>query len=369
VPTLFDRIYAVEAASAIANTMGDVTEGMSYLQIDEKYGLLEELPAQDFQERFRPQDWGTVFHYKAHHRPPGMTEDGQERHRLVTTAIVEKGGRISVDDLARTWARDIDPTKFGYLLGPQDEVIYRSILAGMPPSEIGRYALWPGFIGTGKMMAPIGCVNAYDPVSATRDARDVARLKDVEGRPGNYAIEVAAGIAAGIAEALKPSATVQSVLDTALGQLSNVPRQEVEMGLGWAREQGDWRKLRPLYADRYQHARISNAVEVLSSALAIFILTGPDPRECIVRSVNFGRDCDCRAFVVGTFAAAMAGPDAFPAEWLRTIDDELKDDPYTVSRRSLRESTQGIHNALLNELGRARERLALVDSQSAPVPA
>lgn len=367
-PSLFDRILGVEAASAIANTMGDVTEGMSYQAIDEKYGLLQELPSQDIPERFRPQDRGTVFHYKAHHRPPGMTEDGQERHRLVVTAIVEKGGRITVDDLARVWARDIDPEKFGYLLGPQDEVIYRQILSGIPASEIGRYAQWPGFIGTGKMMAPIGVVNAGDPAQAALDAKDVSRLKDVEGRPGNYAIEVAAGIAAGIAEAFKPRATVESVMDAVLGQLSSAPRREVDEGLGWAREHGDWKAIRPLYAERYKYGRISNAVEVLSSGLAIFQLTGPDPRECIVRSVNFGRDCDCRAFVAGTLAAAMTGVQGLPAEWVQTIENELKDDPYTVSRRSLRDSAEGLQRALMNELNRARERAALIE-QLEPVRA
>jgi ADP-ribosylglycohydrolase len=364
-PTLFERIHGIEAAAAIANSMGDVSEGLSYEEIEGRHGFLDRLLPQDEPERVRTQDWGTVFHYKAHHRPPGMAEDGQERHRLLTSAVLEKGGRITVEDLARTWARDIDPEKFGYLLGPQDEVIYRSIVAGMPPSEIGRYAIWPAFIGTSKMIVPIGIVNACDPRQAALDAHDVARLKDVRGRAGNYANEVAAGIAAGIAEGLKPGATVQDVLDVALGELSSAPREEVEMGLQWAREcGGDWRALRPLYADYYRHRRISNAVEVMSGAVALLWLTGPDPKEVILRCVNFGRESDCRAYVAGCWAASIAGIQALPEEWVRTVDDAIANDPYTVSRRSLTESAEGLYRALLCEVDRARERDHLIERRT-----
>ena len=32
-----------------------------------------------------------------------------------------------------TWAEEIDPAKFGYIMGPQDQVIYYQIKAGVPP--------------------------------------------------------------------------------------------------------------------------------------------------------------------------------------------------------------------------------------------
>jgi len=35
---LFSRIYGCEAAGTIANSMGDVTEGLSWRQIEERYG-------------------------------------------------------------------------------------------------------------------------------------------------------------------------------------------------------------------------------------------------------------------------------------------------------------------------------------------
>jgi ADP-ribosylglycohydrolase len=288
---LYDRIYAVNAAGTIANSMGDVTEGLTWQQIEERYGFVEVMLPQEKIERTRKQDRGPDFHFKAHSRPPGMTEDGQERHRLVCEAIIRSGGRITVTDLARTWVELIDPEKFGYLLGPQDQIILMSIKAGIPPAEVGRYAVYPGFIGTGKMIAPIGLVNAADPRQAALDAHDVGRLKDTHGRTGNHALEAAAGIAAGVAHGFQPGATVGSVIETVLAQLSSVPRKEIEEGLEWARGHRDWKQLRAQYQDRYTGRPMSNAVEVLGSALALLWLADGDPRQALLCPVASPRRC------------------------------------------------------------------------------
>ncbi len=178
---LFARIYGCEAAGNIANSMGDVTEGLSWQEIEKRYGFVDKLLPQDKKASRSPQQFGPDWVRYAHHRPPGMTEDGFERHRLCTSAILKKGGRITVEDLARTWIADIDPGKFGYLLGPQDQVIYNLLKDGLPPAEVGRYAAWPGFIGTSKMIMPVGIVNACRPDDAARDALQLGRIKDVQG--------------------------------------------------------------------------------------------------------------------------------------------------------------------------------------------
>jgi diketogulonate reductase-like aldo/keto reductase len=197
------------------------------------------------------------------------------------------------------------------------------------------------------------------------DAHDVGRLKDVHGRvgrPGNYALEVAAGIAAGIAEAIKPGATVGGVIDTVRGQLSSAPRQEVEQGLAWAKEHADWRDLRPLYEDRYRGHPISNAVEILSSALAVFYLADGEPKQALLASVNFGRDCDCRAYVAGGLSATLSGSATLPRGWIDTIEQELPTDPYTVSRRSLKDTAGGLYRATLNTLQVAKRQVEQIEA-------
>jgi ADP-ribosylglycohydrolase len=358
---LFSRIYGCEAAGNIANSMGDVSEGLSWQEIEKRYGLLDRLLPQDKKDRRSPQRIGPDWVYHAHHRPAGMTEDGFERHRLCTSAILKKGGRITIDDLARTWIEDIDPAKFGYLLGPQDQVIYNLLKDGLPPAEVGRYAAWPGFIGTSKMILPIGIVNACRPDDAARDALHLGLIKDAPGRPGNYALEVCAAIAAATAEALRPDATVESVIQIALGQLSSEPRKEAQQGLDWAKKAKDWKELRPLYEERYKGKPISNAVEVLSGGLACFYVANGRPREAILYAVNLGRDTDCKAYVAGGLAGALRGVDAIPAEWVRIVEEEAVNDPYTVSRRTARQAAEGLYKACLAEMDKAKAAAAEIE--------
>ena len=118
--------------------------------------------------------------------------------------------------------------------------------SGIPPEEVGRYALWPGFMGTSKMMQPLGLINACRPDVAAKDALDIGRFKDSVARPlwrddkvgedGQYhstlvynnALENAAAIAAATAEAMRPNATVDSVIATALAQLPPGSRKDRE---------------------------------------------------------------------------------------------------------------------------------------------
>jgi ADP-ribosylglycohydrolase len=359
---LFERILGCEAAGTVANSMGDVTECMSWQEIEERFGRVEDLLPQDKRAWQRPVRFGPPWQHHAHHRPPGMTEDGHERHRLCTSAIIRKGGRINIEDLARTWVADINPANFGYLIGPQDRIIYEQLKAGMPPWEVGRYAQRPGSIGTGKMMMPVGMVNACRPDDAARDALDLGRMKDVQGRARNFALEVAAAIAAASAEALRPKATVESVIEAALAQLPDEARAEVEQGLTWARQADDWRELRPLYQRKYEGHPMSNAVEVLSGGLACFLLAEGRPREATIYAVNFGRDTDCKAYVAGGLAGALRGIDAVPRRWVTTVTRQVKSDPYTVAKRTPRQAATGLYKACLAEQQRLRQALREVDA-------
>ncbi|MHC4171544.1 MAG: ADP-ribosylglycohydrolase family protein [Planctomycetota bacterium] len=359
---LFSRIYGCEAAGTIGNSMGDVTEGLSWRKIEERYGLVDRLLSQDKKASRRPQPFGPDWVRHAHHRPPGMTEDGFERHRLCTSAILKKGGSITIEDLARTWIEEIDPNKFGYLMGPQDQVIYNLLKTGLPPWEVGRYAAWPSFIGTSKMIMPIGMVNACRPDQAAKDALALGRIKDVKGRPGNYALEVCAAIAAATAEALRPGATVESVIEAALAQLPPVPLKEVKQGLGWARKAKDWKELRPLYEKRYEGKRISNAVEVLSGGLACFFMADGQPREAIIYAVNLGRDTDCKAYLAGGLAGALRGIEVIPPQWVKTVEEEVVHDPYTVSRRTARQAAEGLYQACIAEMRKSKKAVSEIES-------
>lgn len=382
---LFDKIYGCEACAAIGNSMGEPVEGWTWQKIEKEHGFVDTfLPGDRFTtDHITPQRFGEPWNFRAYHREPGWTEDGMERYKLVVSAIIKRGGRISIEDLAREWVEGIDVKKFGYHLGPQDLIIYNLLKGGLPPWEVGSFAKWPGFMGTAKMIVPIGIVNACRPDNAARDALDLARIKDVQGRAiwrddtfGEDGIvrskliwdlgnEVAAAIAAATAEAFRPTATVDSIVEIALGQIPREAQKDIAQMLQWAREIPDWKRVRSLYTDYFQGKPISNAMEVLAGGLACFVLAKGQPREAILYAVNFGRDTDCKAYTAGCLAGALRGVAAVPAEWIKVVEMAVLTDPYTVSKRTMREEAEGLYQACCNELKRSQNAVLDLESMTA----
>ena len=294
-----------------------------------------------------------------------------ERYKLLASAVIKKGGRVNVEDLAREWIEKVDPNKFGYHMGNQDQIIYNLLKAGIPPCDAGRYTPWPGSMGTTKMIGVLGIVNACRPDNAARDALDVTRIKDVQGVPNDYALENAAALAAATAEALRPGATVNSVIEAALAQLPDVPgaRKEVQGFLDQAKNAKDYKELRVIYAERYKprggRFPITAAIEILGGGLASFRLADGRPREAVLNAINIGRDTDCKAYVAAGLAGAMRGIEAWPPEWVQTVEKAVLTDTYTVDKRTARQMAEGLYKAALNEHARAKTAGGEVDSMLA----
>ena len=172
-------------------------------------------------------------------------------------------------------------------------------------------------MGTSKMAQVLGIVNACRPDMAARDALDVTRIKDMQGAANDFALENAAAIAAATAEALRPGASVDSVIATALAQLPDErgARKEVQ-----------------------EFLRLANG----------------RPREAILNAINIGRDTDCKAYVAGGLAGALKGIEALPSEWVETVEKAVATDPYTIDKRTARQIAEGLHKAFLNELRKTK---------------
>jgi ADP-ribosylglycohydrolase len=374
---LFSRVYGSVACAYIANSMGQQVEGWTWDRIEKTYGLVDKwVPGERSATtegkpilRRTTQRFGWELLSASYHREFGWGEDGLERYKLLASAIIRKGGRVNIEDLAREWVEKIDPSKFGFELGGQDAIIYNLLKSGIPPWEAGRYTTWPGSIGTDKMAAVLGIVNACRPDNAARDALDVTRIKDARGVPNDFSVEVSAALAAATAEAFRPDATVNSVIEVALAQLPNErgARGEVVAFLGLAQKAKDYKDLRVINADRYARAQggrgaISAAIEVFGSALACFRLANGHPREAILNAINIGRDTDCRAYNASAMAGAMYGIEALPADWVETVEKASPTDPYTVDKRTPRQLAEGLYKAALDEHAKAKAGTSAFDS-------
>jgi hypothetical protein len=274
----------------------------------------------------------------------------------------------------------LSPSKIDFRIGPQDRIIYDLLKAGMPPAEVGRYAIWPGFICTAKMMQPLGLISACRADVAAKDALDLGRIKDSQGRPlwrddkstedgrfrstliYNNALENSAAIAAATAEAIRPAATVDSVIAAALAQLPAGSRKEVETVLGFAQNVQSWKEIRPLYQKFYEGRPISNAIDILAGGLACFKLANGQPREATLYAVNLGRDTDCKAYVAGGLAGALRGIKAWPSEWVEIVEKAVGTDPDTVDKRTAHQIAEGLYKACLNELRKVKSQTGELES-------
>ncbi|MFW6278938.1 MAG: ADP-ribosylglycohydrolase family protein [Bacillota bacterium] len=347
---LKEKFLGCIAATNIASAMGAAVEGMHYEEIEEKYGYLE---------RLLPYN-----HYNHRDRMAGTTEDGIERQRLLTTAYIEKGSRISADDLKKVWLRDIDPDNFNKQMEPCDEILYDLVKAGMPPRDVGHYSNYPGIVSFVRSCHPVGLMNAANPEQAALDSIELGSL--YQPKHAN-ALDWGAGYNAAIAEALKPDSSLDSVIETGLSFLSAGPRSEVEQGLKWSAEADSYEELRDRFYQRYNGRGntygMSMSHELVTKGFALFKFTEADPKATILAAVNFGRDTDCTAAIASGLSGAYSGMKNIPQKWVDQVDKATLANEYTVSQRTLQESAEGLYEAYRGELSKMKEIISLMDEE------
>lgn len=352
--TLRDKFHGCIAASWVGSAMGAAVEGWMPERIKEEYGWLETLLP--------------YRHYRAYtdwERLPGSTEDGIERQKLVATAIIEKQDRILAQDLVKVWLRDLKEERMLYKQERFDRSLLELALAGVPPTELGRLWPFPVVVSVARSSHPLGLINAGDPQGAADDTFEVAQvyMKDT-----HFGVRWAALYNAAIAEACRPDASVESVIEIAKeyaryraegGNLyalyDNISR-EMEQALEWAAKSDDPLAMRDEFFSFYQGGRyfnygFSQANEVVSKGLAIFAFARGDPAAAVLLSVNFGRDTDCLAAVAGGLAGALSGTASLKDEWIAQVNLATSQDPYTNNYRTIEQTADGLLDAY-----RARRR-------------
>ena len=347
-PTLLEKFEGCIAGSWIGSAMGAPMEGASREAIKAAHGFLDTLlPYKHYTDE---TDW---------ERLPGTTEDGIERQKLISTAIIEKQDRILPHHLVRVWLRDLKPERMKYKQERFDRSLLELARAGVPPAELGRLWPFPNVVSLARASHPLGLINAGDPEGAADDAFQVGL---VYMSPIAFGLRWAALYDAAIAEACKPSATVQSVLDVvrrfvhyraeagSLYALYDTIDHEVSHALDLAAKHTDPMAMRDEFYEFYCGGDYFNygesqANEIVAKGLALFAACKGDPKEAILTAVNFGRDTDCLAAIAGGLAGALAGSNAVPREWIEQVDTATRQDPYTNSHRTIQETAEGLYSA------------------------
>jgi ADP-ribosylglycohydrolase len=184
-------------------------------------------------------------------------------------------------------------------------------------------------------VAPAGLVHPGDIEGAVRTAWISSRLT----HDTQIAASGAGAIAAGVAEALLPTADVYSVVAAALegarlgeeigkreGRYIPGPnvRRRIELAINEALKAASFEE-----ALRNIEATVGNSVMMVESAPAavgIFLAAAGDPLECAVGGANIGNDTDTIGAMAGAMAGALVGYDQLPKDMMAVIQDVNEED-------------------------------------------
>ncbi len=358
---LFDKVYGCLAGSRIGSAMGAAVEGWDMDRIAREYGIFDKFVAYHHYD----VDWD---------HPAGSTEDGTERQKLMCTAIIEKQDRITADDLVKTWVKVLDPEKMKYMTEAFDRQLLAEAKSGkVPPWQLGTLSKYPHLNTTARSFHAIALINACDIDGVIRDVYEIGRVYQP---PHSDSFVWGAAYNTAVVHAMRPDATVASVIETALKYATPEIRKEIEHGLDIAAKYSqplDMRKeLNEVYTDaespycadkRMKSYRASSIYETVTKALAVFAATKGNVKDAVVLSVNFGRDTDCLAASAGGLTGAFSGTKTIPAEWIEKVEEGTRNNPYTNSHLTIKETAQGMYAALQNKVRKMQDYVTLMKSQ------
>lgn len=349
-----DSVYGCLIGGAIGDALGASVEGWTHEEIREKYGTVQE-----FKQYYMPYSDAN---------PGSITSDTAMRHYLCL-AIAEHGGRVQPPEFAKVICEHMDPNRVWI----NEEIILKKLTAGLNPWDTGRGAVPNNHITSA--ITPIGIVNVGDPEQAYQDGINIASM--LQEGPHRH---MTATVAAGIAEAMMPQATVESITDTMLEQAEGMSARALDLALGYAEEARtmddcieilydrflDWRWPAVQWdRDKYREGGLFSAstLETVPVAIAILNFSGDDVNRSIIEGVNYGRDSDAIATLTGSFGGALNGSSVIRESWIKKCENqnqeffaELGDETdsgfYSMAKRLVkalkneRKQAKNRHNAL-----------------------
>ena len=290
---LYRKIYGSLLGGVIGDAMGAPSERMTYEEIKEKFGYIN-----DFE---------------------GAGTDDSAIKLILCEAILENGGHVTADEFATAFLKN----KKKYY-----KLFYIPVLNMFHKLE-SKLTL-PVYAGLGNMhssssamsISPLGMINACNPRQAAIEAYDAAGL--IHAGDSTFCRDGACAIAAAVAEAMSPDATVDSVVKASYSYLHKQSSKEmlgrIRKTLEMVESTGSYEKFREEYYKTSLGDIISDSRETVPCVLALFILAEGDPVKAIEYGANFGRDADTIATMVGAIAGAFKGVDGLKPAWVAKVE-------------------------------------------------
>ncbi len=343
---LREKFFGCIAGCHIGSSMGAAVEGWSWERIQREHGTVDRLlPYEHYGNGWR--------------RLPGTTEDGVERQKLMVTAIIEKQDRVNAEDVRAVWVRDIKPEAPGNVSEPFEGMLLKMAKTSIPAVDIGKYCDYAGLVSLARSCHPIALINAGDVPGAINDVRQVGQLYQTGNSRGIRWAEVTV---AAIAAATRPGATVDTVLGAVFDHCDGGVVRELQRGLKLTAECRDFRQMRTafdrMYSGRGMAYAFSFANEVVTKAVCVLKMTQGNTWEAMKAGVNMGRDTDCLTAVAAGMSGALTGAGSVPEDFIRQVDRATARNKFTNSKRTLRETSDGLYDAFQARLRRLKAYLA-----------
>lgn len=344
------RIRAVVHGVAYGDALGATVEKLSAAEIRERYGRVTSLRTKWH------RDGQDAAARNGRVRGNGIVTDDTAM-TLALMRIYEREGRHldawdMGDGMVReiTWERRWVPELqreaplIERLFYPEKWIFQRHQLSGCDPRQGGVGNMVN--CGAAMYIAPVGVVNAGDPKGAYDEAINFAM-----GHQQSYGLEAAGVLAAAVADAFNPAATVESVIQTALGLAHDGTRDAIDAIVTEAVKlrdkgadadevtdvfhqviapfsaMGDDLVHTPEKAGRASHAYQPSrlfSIEELPLALGFCITTDGDFKKAVEDGINSGRDTDSIGVMAGAILGGLHGESVVDAEDAALLDSANK---------------------------------------------
>jgi len=296
----------------IGDAIGTPSEGKDYRDIEARLGWLDD-----------------------------FTSDGTDdtvMRNLLAEALIRTGGYATLDDWAQVWL-DHWSDIFGVKL-------LKFFVSVVHTAQKLKHHAVPRMAGMGNMpssssamgIAPVGIVNACNPRQAALQAYSLAGLIHIYDV--GFCQDGAAAIAAAVAEAMRPAATVASVLASATAFILPLSGSEmlarIDAALALARQMGEYKAFRAAIYERSAEffcRLICDARETVPLTLALLSLAGDDLERGVTYAANFGRDADTLGSMVGSIIGALVGIDGVKPAWLHKVRQVAAVDQEALAER------------------------------------
>lgn len=298
--TIYKKTLGCLIGGIIGDAIGTPTEGKSFKEIEKEFGWVE-----DFE---------------------GVGTDDTILKHLLADALIKTMGYATLDDWAKAWL-----DQWQAIFGPKVGKFFPSVIhtaAKLRRDSPPRMAALGNMPSSSSAMciSPIGIVNACNPRQAAMQAYNVAGLIHIH--EVGFCQDGAAAMAAAVAEAFNPAATVDSIVKASTRYLLEMSGAEmrgiIEKIMTVAREKKEFKAFRKaVYDDEalFFRAIACDSRETVPITIALFYLAGGDVEKCAVYGANFGRDADTIASMCGAIGGAFKGVDAIRKSWIEKVKE------------------------------------------------